>query len=335
VKVNKIKGLLRNIKEIYSYWSTANLHAKDINCLQDNTSNINTRDVILFCTLRNEAHRITFFLDYYRQLGINHFIFVDNGSDDNFLELVADCEDVTVYYTEASYKDSNFGMYWLNYLLRKYGSGHWCLTCDPDEFFVYPKMEALKLSDLTHYLDQNHRPSFFTLMVDMYGKGKLSESNYTPGTNPVEVNPYFDMLGYHFHENGNYNSMWAQGGVRMRTMFRNNPIEAPAINKTPLIKWKWYYAYISSMHMAIPRRLNGGYRNDLTGALLHFKFIASFEEKIAEEMQRGQHYGDSAEYIRYQQFLKDSQNYCDVSSVQYEGWQQLMKLGLVKAKEWV
>lgn len=268
-------------------------------------------------------------------MGINHFIFVDNDSDDGFQELVADCDDVTVFYTEASYKASNFGMHWLNYLLRKHGTGHWCLTCDPDEFLVYPQIERFDLKALTHYLDQNHRPSFFTLMIDMYGKGKLSDSNYVPGTNPLEVNPYFDELGYFSAENGEYNSLWAQGGVRMRTLFKDKPYSAPAINKTPIIKWKWYYSYISSMHTAIPRRLNGGFRYNLTGAILHFKFIAAFKDKIVEEMERGEHYGDSAEYIRYQQFLKDSQNYSELASVRYTGWTQLVKLGLIKAKEWL
>ncbi|WP_159437689.1 glycosyltransferase family 2 protein [Ferrimonas marina] len=302
--------------------------------ISDKSKSVGAKDILLFCTLRNEAHRIEFFLDYYRNLGVKHFFFVDNGSDDSFQELVSSHDDVTVYYTEASYKASNFGMHWLNHLLRKHGTGHWCVTCDPDEFLVYPKSDVLDLYDLTTYLDSNHRPSFFTLMVDMYGKGSLSDSNYLPGTNPLEVNPYFDKYGYFFTENHRYNSLWCQGGVRLRTMFKDNPIAAPAINKTPLVKWKWYYSYLSSMHMAIPRRLNGGFKHGLTGAVLHFKFIAAFQEKMVEEMERGQHYGDSAEYKRYLQFLKDSQNYCDDMSIEYKGWQQLDQLGLIKANEW-
>lgn len=333
-KLKRIIGLLSNVFELAIYYFYSIKHSKQISIRQDNSSKISKGDILLFCTLRNEAHRISFFLDYYRRLGVKHFIFVDNGSDDNFQELVSKYDDVTVYYTEASYKASNFGMHWLNSLLRKHGTGHWCMTCDPDEFLVYPKSDVLDLKDLTTYLDSNHRPSFFTLMVDMYGKGSLADSNYVPGTDPLTVNPYFDKSGYFFNENHRYNSLWCQGGVRMRTMFKDNPVGAPAINKTPLVKWKWYYSYISSMHMAIPRRLNGGFRQGLTGAVLHFKFIAAFEEKIAEEMERGQHYGDSAEYKKYMQFLKDSQNYCDNMSIKYTGWKQLSELGLVKASEW-
>lgn len=333
-KLARLKGLVSNVFELLVYLVKSSIHGRDLQ-LRSSDQSISSKNRLLFCTLRNEAHRIEFFLDYYRKLGIEHFIFVDNGSTDNFQELVKDCEDVTIYHTEASYKASNFGMHWLNFLLRKYGRGKWCLTCDPDEFFVYPKIERFDLGALTHYLDQNHRPAFFTLMLDMYGHGKLTDSNYVAGTNPLDVNPYFDEKGYFYTENDKYNSLWAQGGVRLRTLFKDNPYAAPAINKTPLIKWRWYYSYTSSMHMAIPRRLNGGYRHELTGVLLHFKFIAAFEEKIVEEMERGEHYGDSTEYKKYQQFLADSQNYCEQNSVKYEGWQQLVKLGLVRAKEWM
>jgi len=45
--------------------------------------------------------------------------------------------------------------------------------------------------------------------------------------------------------------------------------------------------------------------------------------------------GDSAEYKRYQRFLQDSQNYQEGVSTKYSNWQQLVKLGLVKAKEWM
>lgn len=335
MKISNIKGAFKNAQELYCFWSKSRRHSRDLVCKQDNIKVISPKDKLVFCTLRNEAHRITYFLDYYRKLGINHFIFVDNGSDDDFLELVTDCGDVTVYYTQTSYKASNFGMHWLNYLLRKHGSGHWCLTCDPDEFLVFPKIGSLGIVDLTNYLDQTYRPSFFTIMIDMYGQGKLKDSNYVPGTNPLVVNPYFDKSGYFYNQNCDYNSVWIQGGVRMRTLFKTTPYDSPTLNKVPLIKWKWYYSYISSMHMVIPRRLNGGFKTNLTGALLHFKFISSFEDKIIEEMERGEHYDDSIEYKKYMKFLADSENYHPESSVAYRGWEQLSRLGLIKDKEWI
>ncbi|OZA17880.1 MAG: glycosyl transferase family 2, partial [Rhodobacterales bacterium 17-64-5] len=42
--------------------------------------------ILLFATLRNERVRLPYFLQYYRKLGIDHFLLVDNGSDDGSRE---------------------------------------------------------------------------------------------------------------------------------------------------------------------------------------------------------------------------------------------------------
>ncbi len=320
-------------EELLKLRRLADRFGQQLELKQDHLDRIGPDDVLLFATLRNEAHRMEYFLRYYRELGVSHFIFVDNGSDDGFSELVASSEDVSVFYTIASYKASNFGMHWLNYLLRKYGTGHWCLTCDPDEFLVYPHQETLDLPEFCRHLEAGHHRALFTLMIDMYGRGELRDCVYRPGTDPLTSHPYFDAQGYVFSENPTYGSLWSQGGVRMRTLFKKDPGSAPALNKTPLVRWKSFYAYVSSMHMLLPRRLNRGYRSAVTGALLHFKFIAAFEDKIVEELERGEHYNDSKEYEMYRDFLRGSQHYEEGISVRYRGWRQLKKLGLLVNKE--
>ncbi len=35
--------------------------------------------------------------------------------------------------------------------------------------------------------------------------------------------------------------------------FQDNPEEAPALNKIPLVKWSKKYAYVDSTHMLLPR----------------------------------------------------------------------------------
>ena len=104
----------------------------------DRTASIEGGAVLAFVTIRNEKPRLPYFLDYYRKLGVAHFFFVDNGSDDGGHELLAEQSDVSLWRTEASYRKSRFGNDWLNWLRFLYGHGHWTLTVDPDEFLVYP-----------------------------------------------------------------------------------------------------------------------------------------------------------------------------------------------------
>ena len=139
--------------------------------VEDRTRLIGRNEILLFCTLRNERIRLPFFLSYYREMGVGHFLFVDNGSDDGTREYLAMQGDVSVWTTQASYRQARFGMDWLTLLQRRHGHNHWCLTVDADEFLVYPFCETRPLRALTDWLDLSQVRSFSTLLLDMYPKG--------------------------------------------------------------------------------------------------------------------------------------------------------------------
>ncbi len=312
------------------------LKSKELTLTVNHISQLKKCKLILFCTLKNEAQRIPYFLNYYRNLGVEHFVFVDNQSTDGFISLVNDQSDVTVFLADGSYKESNFGMHWINYLLRKYGCGKWCLTCDPDEFIVYPYMDTRNLYDLTDYLGSIHRESFFTCMIDMYGTHPISLTYYASGQDPLEVCPYFDKIGYVKQNSANFRNIWMQGGVRRRVFFSDNPASAPALNKIPLIRWKWYFAYVESMHMALPRRLNDVVsHSEVIGSLLHFKFINQLSEKVELELVNKQHFNNSYEYRKYDSLIQSKETLYDSSiSVKYQDWRTLYSYGLLNKGEW-
>lgn len=79
----------------------------------DRTRKIGASDILLLSTVRNERIRLSYFLRYYRDLGVDHFLFVDNDSDDGTREYLAEQEDCSVWTTKASYKASHFGVDWL------------------------------------------------------------------------------------------------------------------------------------------------------------------------------------------------------------------------------
>lgn len=332
----KILSEIKYIKEISEYYIKGLKHSRELRCVQNNTKSISKKDIVLFCTLKNEAHRIDFFLDYYRKLGVRHFVLVDNGSSDGLMELLGGCEDVSVFYTEGSYKESNFGMHWLNFLLWKYGVGRWCLTCDPDEFLVYPYMDSRDLYDLTDYLGSVGQESFFAPMIDMYSDGLVSDTYLASGQSPLSVCRFFDAASYTKQFNKGFKNFYIQGGVRQRVFSKERPEASPALNKVPLIKWNLYSAYVSSMHMAIPRRFNNACAPHKTsGALLHFKFIGQLQEKVAEELVSKQHYNDSAEYKLYGKVI-DNQDllYADGVSAEYKDWRTLLENGFINKGEW-
>lgn len=212
--------------------------------------------LLLFSTVRNEKIRLPYFLRYYRDLGINHFFFVDNDSDDGTREYLAEQADVSLWRAKASYKRARFGVDWLNWLLMRHGHGHWTMVVDPDEFFVYPFCDTRPLRALTDWLDASSIKSFSAMLLDMYPKGPVSAQPYREGQDPFEIANWFDSGNYTMAKNPSYGNLWIQGGARSRVFFADNPERAPALNKVPLVKWHRDYAYVSSTHMLLPRGLN-------------------------------------------------------------------------------
>lgn len=306
--------------------------------MTDRTNLIRGDQLLVFSTFRNERVRLPHFLRYYRDMGINHFLMVDNDSDDGGREYLAEQPDVSLWTTPASYKRSRFGVDWLNWLQMKYGHGRWCLVVDPDEFFVYPFCDTRPLRALTDWLDASSIKSFSAMLLDMYPKGPFDAQPYHEGQDPFEIAPWFDSGNYTITRNHKYGNLWIQGGPRMRMFFADAPERAPALNKIPLVKWHRDYAYVSSTHMLLPRGLNQTYDEwggeKASGVLLHAKFLDTFARKAEEEMERRQHYANSHEYRAYRLATAVEPDLWCKWSEKYINWRQLEILGLMSKGNW-
>ncbi|NNF24268.1 MAG: glycosyltransferase family 2 protein [Rhodobacteraceae bacterium] len=311
---------------------------RELRMIADRTAQISGSDVLLFCTLRNELVRLPYFLKYYRTLGIRHFLFVDNGSDDGSLEYLAKQPDVSVWRTDKSYKRARFGMDWMNWLLRKYAHGHWALTVDVDEFFIFPFCDTRSISALTDWLDASSIRSFAAMLLDMYPKGRIDAETYREGQNPFDIANWFDSGNYMISQNPKFKNLWIQGGPRARAFFADNPARAPALNKIPLVRWDRSFTYVSSTHNLLPRGLNlvydewGGEK--ASGCLLHAKFLNTFAQKSEEELQRRQHYANSHEYRAYNKRLRENPEFWCSWSEKYINWRQLEILGIMSKGNW-
>ncbi len=320
------------------FLARAVLRRRQLTPVQDRTRLIGASEILLFCTLRNERVRLPYFLSYYRELGVGHFLFVDNGSDDGSREYLAGQSDVSVWTTSSSYRSARFGMDWLTLLQRRHGHDHWCLTVDADEFFVYPYCETRPLRALIEWLDVSSVRSFSALLLDMYPKGDPGDRPYGEGQNPFDLAAWFDSGNYAISRNPLYGNLWIQGGPRARSYFADKPTGAPALNKIPLVKWHRRYAYVNSTHMLLPRGLNLVYDNwggeKASGVLLHAKFIDTFAGKVDEEIERRQHFANSTEYRAYRGSVNERPDMWCRWSEKYINWRQLEILGLMSKGNW-
>ncbi len=221
---------------------------------------------------RDDNPRIPYFLEYYRKLGINHFLFVDHMSESPMADILVGQDDVSIWRTEQNDSDAGSGVDWINALLSRYAVSHWVLTVDLDEFFVYPFMESRSFDDLLAFHDDIEKPCMFTMQVDMYPEGLIASNQVPIGESPLKYAPFFDRDGY-LQSKGNDLETCVRGGPRMRMLQATTTDHLPLLNKTPLIKWRARYAYSNRTHVAFPPLLNMAHQkyHVPTGALLHFK----------------------------------------------------------------
>ena len=306
--------------------------------IYDNTQNIKAGDKLLLTMGKDEGKRIPYFLEYYRQLGIDHFFFIDNDSIEPMADSLSGMPDVSLWHTKDSYSGSNYGVDWMNVINGHYAPGHWTLTVDLDEFLVFPYMEDRSFSELCLHLDNMEQASMFCPLIDMYPNGPISDAVVPPGDNPLNYADHFDVVGYH-SERGIFDDVWIRGGPRCRVFNHGDVQKSPSINKTPLMKWNDDTLYLVSTHTAYPFEYNQPHNNGIssvTGALLHFKFTSDMTKKAEYAVKHKNHYKESREYIEYLKTLERDEhlNLTSPVSAKYINSHSLIDAKLMNTALW-
>ena len=309
------------------------LHVGELSLEQDNLAALKKSQFVLISTMRNEAFRVPYFLDYYRKLGFEHFIIVDNESDDNLREVLKAAPDVTVFAARGSFKKARFGIAWVNHILSKYAEGKWVLHVDPDEFLVFPGSDRNSIRDYAGTLVDAGMRALPAILIDMYSDRPVTENECRPGQNPLEVCPYFDGDGYVERIENPMSVKHIRGGPRLR-LFPDGS-DGPMLNKTPFLLWEKPVAYARCANEVWPPYLSGrSYerRRGMAGALLHFKFVAEFVDKVEEELDRNE---NCEEYGSYASALDrvSTMSFMAPNSTRYEDWRSLAVLGLISAPD--
>ena len=296
--------------------------------IDKNTVPINHNEIRLFLVGRNEMLRLPYLIKHYRNIGVDRFFIVDNGSTDNTIDFLLSQKDIHVFYTEDSYKENLAGIAWVNNLLDQYGFKNWCLIVDADEILVYPYSEFINIHKLCSFLDEHKATGLFTLLLDMYPNGPLSKAIYTPEKSFFEVANYFDNGPYHVFPAKNFPHLQIRGGVRRRLFWENaNENAGPALNKVPLVKWTKDMKFTGSTHTLKPYVTLA----PITGALLHFKYFSDFAENAMREYKRNDRpFID--EYRLYAEMMEknpDTSFLCSESTY-YDSSYTLVQFGLMR-----
>lgn len=298
----------------------------------DDKSIPKTHDEIrIFAMLRNESLRLPFFLKYYKQLGVDRFIFIDNGSTDNSTEIILKDDQSHLFFTNETFR--NYGK-WNEILFTKYGVGNWCVAVDLDEFITYPHIEEMDLKRLCKALDEKGYDALPCFLLDMYSDKPFIENKYISGDDPIKVCPYFDKdyqsenrKLFNPKKMRTYSAERISGNMRKRVFSLDENL-----SKVPLIK------YSKKMYLADGRHyIDGANKADIRGAILHMKYLQDFNERVVSEVKRGVHADGAVSYQYYAEKVKNDNAITAFfsGSNQYQGSHSLLDCGIMKTSGWL
>lgn len=293
-------------------------------------------EIHAFACIRNENIRLPYLLEYHRDLGVDRFFFIDNGSTDGSLEYLLEQPDCHVFHSSGRFFSENVNPpVWSNALRNTFCEGHWCLSLDADELFAFPHCEELSIRQFATYLDKVGSNAVQALVVDMYARDPISKTVYRRGQNFTEAFPYFDGdLGHELIVDGGFPSVLTFSRFRERTFWKGafKRQRPPCITQVPFIKWHKGTAYKVAQHM-----VNKAEISEVHGAILHFKFFPGFLEGVQDSLIENKSVREKG--------LDERQSYVDVlnrtpnlslhhdGSVKYANSAQLVELGWMRTSD--
>jgi hypothetical protein len=262
----------------------------------------NPDEIRAFLITWNDTLRLESALKHYRQLGVHRFFVADCGSTDGTLDRLSAAPDVHVF--SATGDDS---LAWLNTLLNQYGAGHWALTLDPGEMFIYPHYEELELPLFCRYLNHIGSQAVPCISLDMYAASPLADAVHRPGTPLLGTCSYFDAAPYDMVRTDVCPFFEIHGGLRQRLAGEAASGPPSVLSRAPLVRWQNGMQYLRGTANITPVIVA-----PVMGALLRFEFLSDFHERSGGEIA----------------IDKSTNLYADASA-KFENSAQLVKLGLM------
>jgi len=282
-------------------------------------------EIWLFLVCRDEALRLPFMLDYHFKLGVSRVLLVDNGSTDGTVELVEDDPRIHLFKTSQPFAGNKVA--WQELLLRRFGAGHWNLLLDADELFAYPDMNTVALPELVRSLDAEGSEALHSIFIDMFAREPLRDIRYVPGNNLLATAPFFDPARFYAKKayrhvfRGPGSDFIYMNGTRARVFGGEF-----GCSKVPLFKYRSGQFLRLGLHT-----IEGAKVSSRQAAVLHFKYLQDFHEKVVRESARNAYWNGASEYKAYAKTLEENPDFTlwHPDALRYESWRSLADAGLI------
>ncbi len=250
-----------------------------------------TDNIIVVCLLKNEKYRVKKFVEHYRKIGADGFIFIDNGSEDGTKEFLEAQSDVALFEVKKTY-NSIRKTAWINKVISYYGVNRWFIIPDSDEFFVYPEMDTMKLHSYSECLIRNKVYCVKTMMLELYPNAPFFDDKRLPD-NFIDDYCYYDP-----------------DGLFQKRVFG---IKDESVRPKPTMLFYDGKRFVIGSHDFYPKieDINATFG----GIVLHYKFLSNERKKIDKIVSKGIYANNSSLYKLYKKRFDEDNNY----NAYYEG----------------
>lgn len=314
------------------------------------------------CIIKDEMYFLPSFLDHYRSLGGEQFLFWDDGSTDgssDYLKAQPDCVVLSCSFSYGASVDivdaplrntvSRVGVLAKTFMAKKVGLEGWAIGVDADEFILLPS-QFTDFKDLIASLDSPDLQVVLSSLVEFY-----PDRIWQPGPSPAPVclndllglYPYFDAHPL-FELNAGEGAL--QGETASMRLFRKFEVRSPfpgyfppsrffrwlvgdpprtPAHKTPLIKWS-SDTFLQGNHL--PKAVAP---SDLLLAMAHFKFTRDLDRRTDGAIASRAYASNSLRYDCYDALIatmrKTNASFLGPQSRKFESAVDFLTTGLMRS----
>lgn len=265
----------------------------------------------LCAIVHDEMYFLQEFFHYYRSLGVERFVVLDDASGDGSADFLAAQPDCMLIRSDVRYFDEVDGkraVYaWRQGMMDRFCRDQWTIFADADEFLALPRDTAI--ADVIERLDRASSDSIWGVMVDIY-PAQVADIRDTRRPFRLDDAWYYDA-GRHFvarpgrgkpislYRGSRARLMGAAGMVEpsmswaKRTAVRaglGGYVKRNMIHKVPLMRWTAAHRFAGSHQIKPPPAVADHL------AILHFKFTSDLGRKLAYALETGGYYDGSRQY---------------------------------------
>lgn len=242
--------------------------------------NLTTEDVVVIFLARNMSHYLHEFYEYYKNIGVRYFVYADNGSSDDSLDIASQWKNSVILATNLNFREYQTDI--RQQISQNYCSDGWRLAIDPDELFDFVGSDKISIGQLAKSLLSDGYTGLVAQMLDLVSDRSPIECSNEKFSESVKLNKYYSLdniSDYQYYDEsvpfsglvnnnivGNQDITWKFGGIR-REYFGENC----CLTKHPLFYYGRGVKTFKHPHLTTGLKLA-----DFTALLKHYKFSGDY-----------------------------------------------------------